>query len=135
MHIGFTGTREGMTSLQKSSLDELLFAFNKASITANQCFHHGGCLGADVEAHLIALQNSIEVILHPPEDDKKRAFCRCCKERKTPKPYIDRNHDIVDAANILIAAPKSLKEELRSGTWATIRYARKRKVRTIILVP
>jgi hypothetical protein len=33
----------------------------------------------------------------------------------------------------LIATPESLTEELRSGTWATIRYARKIKKPCLIL--
>ena len=41
------------------------------------------------------------------------------------KRYLERNRDIVDACDILIACPRTLKEELRSGTWATVRYARK----------
>ena len=42
-----------------------------------------------------------------------------------PKGYLDRNHDIVDAADVLIAAPSGTTEKRRSGTWATVRYARK----------
>jgi hypothetical protein len=41
------------------------------------------------------------------------------------KPYLVRNHEIVDDSQVLIAAPKEFTEQLRSGTWATIRYARK----------
>lgn len=33
------------------------------------------------------------------------------------------------------AAPKDFKEELRSGTWATIRYAVKQQKRVIIIFP
>lgn len=35
-----------------------------------------------------------------------------------------RNRRIVAAVDVLIAAPETDREELRSGTWATIRYAR-----------
>ena len=42
-----------------------------------------------------------------------------------PKDYLDRNHDIVDQTDLLIATPKENTEVLRSGTWATIRYAKK----------
>lgn len=37
------------------------------------------------------------------------------------------DHDIVDATAVLVACPKEEEgEELRSGTWATVRYARRR---------
>ena len=41
-----------------------------------------------------------------------------------PKPYLDRNRDIVDACEVLLATPDG-PERLRSGTWSTVRYARK----------
>jgi hypothetical protein len=42
-----------------------------------------------------------------------------------PKPPLARDRDIVNAVEFLIAAPKSDDQTLRSGTWTTIRYARK----------
>jgi hypothetical protein len=42
------------------------------------------------------------------------------------KPPLERNHDIVDQADVMIATPRTMQEEQRSGTWATIRYARKK---------
>jgi len=55
--------------------------------------------------------------------------------RRNPKPYLERNHNIVDESELLIACPKSKEEELRSGTWATVRYARKKGVRIILIYP
>lgn len=45
-----------------------------------------------------------------------------------------RNHDIVDATEWLIATPKKF-EEIRSGTWATVRYAKKVKKPVTIIWP
>jgi predicted Rossmann fold nucleotide-binding protein DprA/Smf involved in DNA uptake len=42
-----------------------------------------------------------------------------------PRPYLVRNRDIVDVCNLLLATPGGTVEQLRSGTWATIRYARR----------
>jgi hypothetical protein len=39
--------------------------------------------------------------------------------------YLQRNKDIVNNCNYLIACPYSNKEQLSSGVWSTIRYAKK----------
>jgi len=52
-----------------------------------------------------------------------------------PRPPLVRNRDIVDATDMLIAAPATRKEVLRSGTWATIRYAKKMKKWIYIIYP
>jgi hypothetical protein len=42
-----------------------------------------------------------------------------------PGGYMKRNDVLVAHADVLLAFPKTPQEELRSGTWATIRRARK----------
>jgi hypothetical protein len=42
-----------------------------------------------------------------------------------PKPYRVRNRDIVRDTETLIATPSEPVELLRSGTWSTVRFARK----------
>ncbi len=126
--IGFTGTRKGMTCSQKKALRVL---FNDVS---SPVFHHGDCVGADADAHAIASKYNAAITIHPPTSAAYRAWCRSGTMRPS-KPYIQRNHDIVDAVSILIAAPASLTEEQRSGTWATVRYARFTKTPVIILDP
>ena len=42
--------------------------------------------------------------------------------------YMDRNQVMVDLADHLIAFPRTSNEELRSGTWATIRRARNKGI-------
>ncbi len=88
--------------------------------------HHGDCHGADTIFHWVIeyTHPGAELHIHPPEDDKKRSFCVGHMTYEV-KPYLERNRDIVNACDVLIACPKGEKEELRSGTWATIRYARK----------
>lgn len=119
MIIGFTGTQIGMSDRQKMSLRRHL-----VSVGATE-FHHGDCIGADADAHWIAIGLGCRIVIHPPEISSKRAFCKWADCELPAKPYLDRNHDIVDCCDKLIAAPKSLEEELRSGTWATVRYAKK----------
>jgi predicted Rossmann fold nucleotide-binding protein DprA/Smf involved in DNA uptake len=52
-----------------------------------------------------------------------------------PRSFLERNHDIVDASEVLVAIPKETEEVLRSGTWATIRYAHKLRRRVMIIYP
>jgi len=133
--IGFTGTQRGMTSSQRQQFEML---FNQLHIEAagEIEFHHGDCIGADEDAHNIVAANTdgYGIWLHPPMNDKKRAWCRAYHVLPI-KDYMNRNHDIVEACDILIACPKGMTEELRSGTWATIRYARILHKRVQILWP
>lgn len=120
MRVGFTGTQEGMTQ------DQLAVLLSMITSMAPFEFHHGDCVGSDAEAHFIAQAMGVPIIIHPPIANVKQAYCVGAKKVKPPKGYIQRNQDIVDETDVLIATPKSSKENLRSGTWSTVRYARKR---------
>lgn len=114
--VGFTGSRVGMSVKQTIAL--------RAVLSSTDEFHHGDCLGADAEAHRIAREAGVRaIVVHPPSDPKARAFCAGDVQR-APVPYLIRNRSIVNETEFLIAAPRG-PEVLRSGTWATVRYARK----------
>lgn len=89
--------------------------------------HHGACKGADEETHHIADELGMHITIHPPTDTKHMMALPEPSERITilpAKPYIPRNHDLTDAAEVLLALPNGPEEEHpRSGTWATVRYA------------
>jgi len=106
-----------MTSRQR---DDLYGFFDSHFVSE---FHHGDCEGADQQAHEIAESLYIPIFIHPPTNPVARAFCSGAFVILKPKPYLERNHDIVDAVDFMLAAPKG-PEVLRSGTWATIRYAK-----------
>ena len=129
MHVGFTGTQRGMSVNQLRAVKAILAVISLVDDHDQQYlrFHHGDCIGADAQAHDIAVAEGYIPIIHPPIDDKKRAFCEALRPQniRNPKPYLERNHDIVDDCSLLIATPGEVTEQLRSGTWATIRYARK----------
>lgn len=117
--VGFTGTQHGMSDAQKDFLRELLHAPGTE-------LHHGDCVGADEEADEIARSLGCKIVVHPPSDPKKRAFCAQPGDTVwEERHYLERNVDIVDATRELVAAPLTDREQLRSGTWATVRYARK----------
>ena len=132
--IGFTGTQTGMTRAQKATFSHLF----RDRLAKEICFAHGDCIGADSDAHDIVIgimKGKSYIVIHPPIDDSKRAFKQGAKHVFPPKEYLERNHNIVATCDLLIAAPKGFKEELRSGTWATIRYAKKQKKQICIIYP
>jgi hypothetical protein len=114
-HIGFTGTRHGMTLHQGITVQRLLEPYGWV--------HHGDCVGADDQVHYIAIKMEKRVVVHPPTLLKLRANC-VGDINHEPKGYLVRDRDIVNATCRLIAAPQGLTEESRSGTWTTARYAR-----------
>tara|TARA_R110000823_G_scaffold75450_1_gene172600 strand:+ start:2546 stop:3052 length:507 start_codon:yes stop_codon:yes gene_type:complete len=132
IHVGFTGTRDGMTNEQIVNVARKLEEFKDFYIHDNLrkgalCFHHGDCMGADFQAHGIARNLHYNVIIHPPENDKARQFC--VGDMILPElPYIKRNHNIVEMSKYMIGTPKEDIEQLHGGTWATIRYARKNEI-------
>lgn len=121
MILGVTGTSGPTTTEQISWLWQGLQGSLKHEPVVS--LHHGDCIGVDDIAHSFAEWMHIPVVIHPPDNDKKRAFCQS-EDVREPKPYLDRNHDIVDECEFLLAVPAG-PEILRSGTWATVRYARK----------
>ena len=128
MKIGFTGTRKGMSDAQKIALRSILLC---GGLTE---FHHGDCIGADDQAHDIAVDYGLEPVIHPPENPACRAF-RGALQIRPEASYNARNRRIVRDSDILIATPAEMVEQLRSGTWSTIRYARKSGRRVIIILP
>ena len=136
--IGFSGSQCGLTDIQSTKLEALLTHLKPVEA------HHGGCIGADDIFHGLCSKLEIRVHLHLgcdkngympktmlyniPECDK------CIVHIYETKPYLDRNKDIVNACDILIACPSG-PEELRSGTWSTVRYAKKSKKEIVIIYP
>lgn len=130
LSLGFTGTRDGMTDEQKDEVEKLLGQL----VEADCQFHHGDCIGADYEAAQLAQCLGYKIIGHPPSNPRSRAFFESDREVE-PKGYLERNRDIVDIADALIATPKSIVEEIKgSGTWYTVRYARK-KIPVYLVLP
>lgn len=121
MRVGFTGTQHGCTMAQKRALHKVLMSLPMTE------FHHGDCIGADSQAHHL-LPPAVPIFIHPGiVDASRRAFCKSAMVVATyqPKPPLDRNKLIVDFTEALVACPQTMEEEHRSGTWSTVRYARK----------
>jgi hypothetical protein len=118
MRVGFTGTQEGMTRVQRIAV------FDECDDLDPDEVDHGLCVGADEQFHDLVDANFNAIINgHPPTNTSKMSD-RVCNVLFPPKPYLERNHEIVDVTERLIAAPYRMIEEQRSGTWSTVRYAR-----------
>ena len=128
-HIGMSGTRHGMTDAQQRSLVE------RAS-QGHVLGHHGCCVGADEQFHWILFELGLSCIGHPPTDQKlamkilddtPENLALAFQELRDPRPYLDRNEDIVNETSELWAFPYQTQhnepDSRTGGTWYTIRYA------------
>ena len=122
--VGFTGTRNGLTDVQKQSLAALIGSIYICSDKLEA--HHGDCVGADAQFHDIVESNGgWRIYIHPPIINKYRAH------KKSPyilerKLYLERNKDIVKLSDIVIVCPKQNKKPVRGlgGTWWTYQHAK-----------
>lgn len=115
--VAFTGTQQGVTLTQREALANYL-----ESLKGEIEFRHGDCMGADATAHRIMVRRA-RIFIHPSTHENKRAYCKGAFKVYPPKSPLARNVDIVQPAQLLVACPKAMHEEQRSGTWATVREA------------
>lgn len=144
MKIGFTGTRQGLTEVQHNELSDLFYGLLGEEIIDAEV-HHGGCVGADEEFHNIATlyraiyltgeEDRLPIVIHPAQVPMSLQAAGLRGKRLSPKPPLERNHDIVDETDVLIATPFESEEQQRGGTWSTIRYARKLERPIYIVLP
>lgn len=120
MKLGFTATRTGMTIWQKKRFRAFLKHVRPTE------FHHGDCIGGDMQAHRIVREvlPKCRIVAHPCDIPRMRAFCNA-DEIRDPLPPLVRNANIVRETGELVAAPETTQEQQRSGTWATVREARR----------
>lgn len=122
--LGFTGTRHGMKVAQEKALRRLVFDY------APDWVGHGDCTGADAEFHGIVrdMAPGAWIVGHPGMDSRgnspSRAFCEV--DSVSPVlPYLARDKIIAEEYDVLFATPDGFVERRRSGTWATVRMARR----------
>lgn len=117
LDVGFTGSRTAATPDQA----DWIYAELAQLYTPGVWLHHGDCVGKDVTAHEYARVLGYRICLHPPSNDRWRAYLDA-DVRAEPAPYAVRNAAIVRASAVLLACP-DLPEAAspRSGTWQTVR--------------
>lgn len=118
MIVAVTGSRHGGSDAQLEELRVVLLRLGATEL------HHGDCVGVDAQSHAIGRELRLRIVVHPPLMDAARAWC-AGDVVLPPMGYIPRDHALVDASAYLIALPDG-PERLRSGTWLTVRYARRR---------
>ena len=129
--IGFTGTQAGLTEKQSVTIEALLKNLRRPG---RMGFVFGLCVGADDQVAMIAGNLGYVLIARPGESIAKRG-------RITPHfiyppdGNLARNAAIVGDSDILVAAPRQPIEILRSGTWATVRAARKARIPICVVLP
>jgi hypothetical protein len=132
MIVGFTGTRQGMT-------DEQLVKFGLILPDAMMVFKHGAAIGADEQAAACVRGKSPKThITAYPSNIGSQTSEEAIAISDTvlpPDQPLKRNRDIIEMSDVLIAAPAGMTEELRSGTWATVRLARRIRQRIIFVWP
>lgn len=126
--VGFTGTHKGAKPTQLAVLEEKLKFLKEEGFDE---FHHGACIGADEQAAKLAADLGFKVVAHPglakdPTNLMYRSEWTGSHETREAKPFIARDHDIVDETEMMLATPLTYEELQRSGTWTTIRYAKKK---------
>lgn len=135
LHVGFTGTRVGMSDAQALTVMRLLEEqIDDMMIVdlAGPIAHHGCCVGADAEFHEIAKRWLYPVgggiAMHPGPDGINRAKFAAEVPGDiifSPQSHARRNAAIVAASQIMIAAPLESTPQKRGGTWMTIGMARR----------
>jgi len=129
MKVGFTGTQEGTTNEQFAACTEFFLSEDVSE------FHHGACIGADEEIHKLVVIMKSKVYKYPSTVTTKLGKCPGGYLACQAMHPLKRNPLIVDAVDMLLACPKTQYEIRRSGTWATIRYARKVGKPIMIIFP
>lgn len=125
-----------MTERQYQSLGQL-FRWLPVAFLRN-----GACIGSDYQAAMLfgIVCPFGDILLHPSNIESKTCFQIPGTIVTSPLPPLQRNRYIAGCVagfntDLLIATPAQNHEILRSGTWATIRAARKIGTPRIILLP
>jgi predicted Rossmann fold nucleotide-binding protein DprA/Smf involved in DNA uptake len=140
--IGFTGTRIGMTGPQYLEVTKQLMELQPDTLI------NGGAVGADEQVicwvvanrYALKIASGMIVEIYPASVSRERYWNRYLHQRlietiwRVQEP-LTRNRIIAERCTKLIAAPSSYQEQIRSGTWATIRYAKKAEKPVTVIFP
>lgn len=98
-------------------------------------YHHGVGVGFDEQSHRVAKEMGLWVVGHPPVRTSKMADLPDMDEVWDPMPYLDRDRQIVLQSDVVVACPREREEQVRSGTWAAVREARRLRRPLVLIFP
>lgn len=135
MRYSVTGVSRQLTAAERALVRRVIADLRDATEITTGCAE-----GVDTVAHIAAMHSQTHVYkrLCVPAAPHNTALVtmqrqwhdhviveRCLAGSTNADSYMIRNGRLVNHADVLIAFPATDKEELRSGTWATIRRARR----------
>lgn len=143
MKLGFTGTRRGMTREQYATFCGIVKGDGIKTML------NGACVGADRDAVCAAWHTNITIMFFPGDKEQQDWAAGLDRpniqvyDRKTTfgttegraGVYLKRNRVIASMCDFLVATPSERREFTRSGTWATVRYARAQRKTIVIIKP
>lgn len=129
--VGVTARRDGLSTAQRNPVGYELHALGPSIVV------HGDCLGGDYDVDCICIELGIPRGVRPCTLEDMRAHCerRGARVLAEPKPPMQRNRDIVADVDVLIGCPPNdVPLKRGSGTWATIRYGRRKAGMLVVVV-
>lgn len=142
MSLGFTGTRRGCTEAQAARLAAWLTGFEPSGDSGElPTFRHGGCVGADRQFHSLVRDLwgiGARLVVHPMLAAAEVCDWYDADELLEPRDNRTRNAALVRASTLMLACPggaEDAPDQLRSGTWQTVRLARAAGVPVVVFWP
>ncbi len=135
--IGFTGSRQGMTSEQQIDVTRPVHAIESQAKGESRSVRavHGDCIGSDKQFDEVCKVLVVPCGIRPCTLENMRAWCDS-EVLADPEPPMKRNRAIVSDADVLIATPPNYERIKRgSGTWATIGFGERAGIRVIVVFP
>lgn len=139
MRIGTSGSRGPLTKAQIALIRAKILSLPEGTTVVT-----GGCVGVDALIAETAYESGdlkVHTILpadHKAVDPKWREHCHTWRQMPAGTTYRDRDQAVVEESDNLLAFPlykESDSRARRSGTWMTIRMARRavQSIETFIL--
>lgn len=132
IHVGFTGTRHGMSPAQIDAVSMIMRKIADADVPL--VVHHGDCVGADEDFHVIARSCDAIVETHPGPTPGMRARCEADRVHPVVGNHL-RNRRIVGASAAMIATPFEATHRDYGGTWYTVDFAMKLERPLALVLP
>jgi len=114
--VGFIGTSETLNPKQLARIRAVLVGLGATEL------HHGGRIGADVQAHVLADELGLWRFVHPDEEVDHRAYLPS-EAVHPPEPRERAQGRIVDMCQAVVAVPGADECSGRGATWRVVKSA------------